>query len=379
VPRTQSRSADTKTQVDFDIHGLVGIRLIDPSPSDAAAVERQLGLQHSPLSRQPDIVLRFVKGLPASGLRYLGLEYGFTEDGFFVFCGGREKTKVRIPLEQIGAEQCEIICESGLRSVPLLTAILNLTVLKKDHVALHASAFVHKGTGIIATGWTKGGKTEALLAFASHGAEYVGDEWIWLSGKGDRVYGIPGNILLWRWQLNYLPHLQRQVGLGDRLLFKTISGLDWIQRMIPDGRFSRAFPARYLVEAMPLLRRRLFVKMTPRAIFGAGYGSLVAKPDRVFFMMSHQDPMISVEPMEPQEIANRMAFSVQHEQTALVEHYLAFKFAFPGLKNEFIEHAPELQRSILRRALAGKHGQAVRHPYPVSLPELYEAMVPFSE
>lgn len=374
MPETQGRNLCTTREIDYDVHGLVGVRVIDPSLSDIDAVERHLGPLRKPLSRKPDIILRFVKSLPTPGLRYLGLESGFTDDGFIVICGGKKETKVRVPLEQVGAEQCEIVCESGLRSVPLLTEILNLTVLKRDHVALHASAFVHNETGIVATGWTKGGKTEALLAFASHGAEYIGDEWVWLSGDGESVYGIPGSILLWSWQLDYLPHLRSQVRFGERVLFKTIKGIDRLQAMIPDGRLSKTFPARLLREAMPLLRGRLFVRMTPRAIFGTRFGSLRARPERVFFMMSHDNPAISVEPMDPQEVSRRMVSSIQHEQTTLARHYLALKFAFPEVKNELIEHAPELQRNILCRALAGKPAFAVRHPYPVSLAELYKAM-----
>lgn len=377
MPNTESQIMNDQIQIDYDIHGLVGMRLIDPSPSDVDTIERHVGPLRGPLSRKPDIVFRFVNHLPTSGLRYLGLENGFTDDGFFILCDGKKETKARVPLQQVGSDQIEIVCESGVRSFPLLTGIINLTVLKKDHVPLHASAFVYNGTGIVATGWTKGGKTEALLAFASQGAEYVGDEWVWLSGDGKRVYGIPGNILLWSWQLEYLPHLRRQVGVGERVLFKTIKSLDRLQATNPDGRLSKTFPARLLRQAMPVLRRRLFVKMTPRAIFGAGCGSLVAKPERVFFMVSHEDPAISVDPMDPQEIVRRMVSSIQHEQSTVAEHYLALKFAFPDVRNELIECAPDLQYSILSRALAGKHGFAVRHPYPVSLPELYKAMRPF--
>src|SRR5207247_6057089 len=63
-----------QNHLDYDVHGLVGIRLVDPSPTDAAAVARQLGPLESPLSRKPDIIVRFVKHLPTARLRYLGLK-----------------------------------------------------------------------------------------------------------------------------------------------------------------------------------------------------------------------------------------------------------------------------------------------------------------
>src|SRR5262245_51635903 len=166
--------------IDYDLHGVVGIRLLDPSRGDARVVARQLGLPSRPLSREPDIVIRFVDELRlTSPLRYLGLEdSAFTEDAFLVLQDG-PGARTKIPLEDLGG-RCEIVCESGLSGVPLLIAAINTTALAKGVVPLHASAFVHRGVGVLVTGWSKGGKTEALLAFASRGAEYVGDEWIYL-------------------------------------------------------------------------------------------------------------------------------------------------------------------------------------------------------
>lgn len=34
--------------VDFDIHGLLGVRLVNPSPSDVSVVAKQLGLPRAP-------------------------------------------------------------------------------------------------------------------------------------------------------------------------------------------------------------------------------------------------------------------------------------------------------------------------------------------
>ena len=106
---TNGHSSTNPQQVDFDIHGLVGIRLINPSSSDVAAVTEQLGPLRSPLSREPDIIVRFVECLATPRLRYLGLQQdGFTDDGFFLLQSKKKETKVRIDFEQIG-EKCEIV------------------------------------------------------------------------------------------------------------------------------------------------------------------------------------------------------------------------------------------------------------------------------
>ena len=369
--------SDARNCIDYDVHGLVGIRLINPSPDDAKAVAKQLGPLQSLLTREPDITIRFAQNLPTPNLRYLGVNMaGFNEDGFYVLYNKKSKAKVRIPFEQIGGP-CEVVCESGLQSVPLLIPILNLTLLAKDCVALHASAFLYDQTGVLVTGWSKGGKTEALLAFANHGAKYIGDEWIILTGNGETMYGLPEPIRVWDWHLEYLPHLRRRVKKATLLLFAAIHGLDKMHRIFKEGILGKTWPIKMLTQAMPALKRQLGVSMAPEAIFGNGFSQRAAKPDKVFFIMSHENPNIGVEIGDPIEIARRMAHSVQYEQLPFMEYYHAFRFAFPDAKNPFIENAAELQYDILCRALLGKEAHFVRRPYPVSFDDLYQSMQPF--
>jgi hypothetical protein len=189
--------------LDFDLHGLAAIRTVGATSADAVAVRRQLGPLEAIVDRAPDVVIRFVdRNERSSRLRYIGLDdAAFTDDAFLVLRSKHKSSaRVRIDFRQIGGPT-EIICERGLAAVPLLIPILNLTLLAKGILPLHASAFVHEGTGVVATGWSKGGKTEALLGFAAQGAEYVGDEWVYVAANGARVYGIPPPVRIWEWQL----------------------------------------------------------------------------------------------------------------------------------------------------------------------------------
>ena len=365
--------------IDYDIHGLIGIRLINPSPGDAAVVARQLGSLRSPLTGPPDIIVRFVESLPTPNFRYVELgKNGFTDDGFFILCKGTPTAKVRIAFDQIG-ECCEIVCESGLGSVPLLRAILSLTALKKGCVALHASAFVYKGAGVLVTGFAHGGKTGALLAFAAHGARYIGDECILLSDDGRKMYGVPENVQLKAWHLENLPHLRRSVSFSDRLKFRAIRGLGRPRQGTPTNTFRGWWPLGLLRQPMPALRRRLSVQLDPQTIFGAAAGPFEAGLEKVFFLVNHEDPRVRVEPEDPLQIAPRMMASVRYEFLPLLSHYLAHQFAFPGKKNDLIERAHELQYGILRRALAGKEAYVVSHPYQCSFQELFEGMRPFCD
>ena len=142
--------------LDFDLHGLAAIRTVGATSADAVAVRRQLGPLEAIVDRAPDVVIRFVdRNERSSRLRYIGLDdAAFTDDAFLVLRSKHKSSaRVGIDFRQIGGPT-EIICERGLAAVPLLIPILNLTLLAKGILPLHASAFVHEGTGVVATAWS---------------------------------------------------------------------------------------------------------------------------------------------------------------------------------------------------------------------------------
>lgn len=364
------------SHIDYDLHGIAGIRLVNASPDDAAAVARQLGPLKARLTREPDIIIKFVHRLSTSRVMYLGLnDAGFTDDAFLVLRSSREAGhKVQIPLGQVG-QQCEIVCESGVGSVPLLISVLNLTMLSKGFLPLHASAFNYNGVGVLTTGWAKGGKTESLLAFMARGAVYVGDEWIYISPDGQYMYGIPQPIRVWDWHLEWLPKYRALVSRTDLLYLQALQIVRKMHSMMPKGKVP--LPARALERIMPLLKRQLYVDMRPDRLFGDSFGTMTNKIDRLFLVASHEKDDVRVEPIDPIDIARRMVFSLQYERLDFMSFYYKFRFAFPEIRNELIEHAEELQREMLARVFAGKDSYVVYHPYPVAIPALFHAMDPF--
>src|ERR671933_790459 len=92
--------------VDYDVHGAAGVRLLDASAADAAAVDRQLGPIRAPLRGEPDIVVRFVDALATSGpLRLLGVgEAAFTDDAFLLLRSRHKaRARVRVDLATVGS------------------------------------------------------------------------------------------------------------------------------------------------------------------------------------------------------------------------------------------------------------------------------------
>ncbi len=373
--------ASTLQQVDFHLRQILRIRLIDPSPPDVNAVARQLGLQPQPPTQQSsclpaDIVIHFVDHIEHDApMRYLNIdEIGYTKDAFLIL-RSKHKTKARveIPFDQIGSN-CEIRCERGLAAVPLLIAVVNFTMLAKGALPIHASAFEYQGKGVLATGWSKGGKTELLLAFMSHGARYIGDEWVYLTPDGKEMFGIPEHIRLWDWHLQQLPEYQARLSRGERNRLQAVR----LSVRLTGGVWNR-WLGRLTGRTRALLKHQLHVDVSPEHLFHQPTGDCSGRLAKVFFVTSHDAPDIIIGPVDPQEIASRMLFSLQYEQLPFSSSYLAYQFAFPDRSNGWLAAAPELQRQRLEQFLRRQESYFVAHPYPVDISALYEAVCPYIE
>jgi hypothetical protein len=125
------------------------------------------------------------------------------------------------------------------------------------------------------------------------------------------------------------------------------------------------------------VRTQLCVDLAPGRLFpgnGTPVSAAPVRPERVLFVVSHERPEITVEPIDPMEVAERMCHSLAEEDQRLVSCYHKFRFAFPARSNAVLDGAAARRRELLRAAFAGKRAYEVRHPYPVSLPALYEAL-----
>lgn len=372
--RLTSESARRERQIEFNIHDIVGVELVNPSRQDTAMVAKQLGPPRGPLLRNPDITIRFVERLPAPRLQHLGFGQGFTEDAFFLFEHGTNSPKVKMPFEQLGGP-CEIVCESGIRSVPLLMPILGLTALAKDCAAIHASAFVYNGAGVLMAGWAESGKTTALLGYLSREAEFVGEEWVLLSRDGQRMYGLPAEIEISPSHLERLPHLCHAIRPGRRWLVDGLRHLDKMRRRFLGKR--RGLVWETLRKLTAALEERATAAVAPEALSRNPVGPLAAAPENVFLMVRQDDPLIRVEATLHTEMVDRLTHLAQHELSQLMEHYRAFRFTFPDRRNAFIEQADSYQRGILSRALQKTRTYTVRHPHPLVFSELYGKLLPF--
>lgn len=370
------RSPGTGTASDFDLHGLVGIRALDAGTRQVAALSRQLGLRASRLTREPDVVIRFVERLDVAGpVRFLNLDdAAFDDEGFLVRMDRHHRrARVRFPFENLGSG-CEITCEHGVGTVPLLVPLVNLLMLSRGHLPLHASAFAYHGAGILVAGWAKGGKTETLLAFAANGATYVGDEWVYVGPEGRQLFGMPMPIRIWQWHLSAAPEYWARLERRDVTRLRLLRRVQSLTASLP-------LPARVTAARARLLaaiERQLHVDMPPQRLFDGAVATEPASFDHLVFVMSHDAPDVRVAPVAATEVAHRMRFSLQYERLGIWGAYLKFRFAFPDRRCPLLEGAEEMERDLLKTALAGKRAHVVYHPYPVPIRAMFDAVVPLT-
>ena len=359
-------------ETDFDLHGLVGVRVVGGTDADVAVVRRQLGHPETTLEREPDLTIRFVERVTSAPLTLVGIgESGFDDDSFYLLqAKGGSSRRTRLPFDRLGPG-AEIVCERGIPAVPHLLAIVNLILLTKDVLPLHATAIEVDGRGILVTGWSKGGKTETLLAATSHGARYVGDEWVHLPPDG-RMLGLPEPIRLWAWQLAQRPDLLASRSAAERGRLRAWTTVSRVADTVAERSWRGSGVVRRVA---PALGRQTYLQVPPADLFGADGMVSSARLDAVVLVLSHESPDTVVHEVEQGEIARRMAASLAEERAPLMVHYRQFRYAFPDRSSPLLESAGETEARLLAERLDGVPSAKVTHPHPCDVQELGRAVL----
>jgi len=351
--------------VDFDLHGLASIRVLGGTPAEVRSVERVVGPLRGVLDRPADITVRFVDELPLDGARLVGDDAAFDERAFYVLGGRRHaRVVVRMPVERIGAG-CEIVCRRGAPEVPYLREILNVSVLANGGLPVHAAAFAVGGVGTLVTGWSRGGKTEILLAAMAGGARYVGDEWVYVDADGRRLCGTLEPLTLWDWNVGDVAAASDVIPRRRRAAMRAVrTAVDGARRTDRGG-------ARRLAA---LLERRGSVRVAPDRLFGSGACALEAGFDRLLLGVSHAGGGFGVTAGDAGDVARRMAPCLAYEHRELLALRQKFRFAFPEAASPVLDDLERLLAERLLHIFRGKETHVLVHPYPSSLPALGESM-----
>lgn len=379
VSRAAGRSRSDLSVVDYDIHGLVGVRLIDASPADRRVVEAQLGLRASPLSAAAAVILRFVDELPIEGrLHFLGRDdVAFTSDAF-VILRSRNLARARSTINFAGAEaEWKLTCERGLPAVPYLKALINLAMVARGIAPVHATAFDYEGQGVLVTGWSHGSKTGTLLSFMAAGARFVGDEWIYLGPGGERMFGLPDKLEARLSYLRQLPTIDARVTRKDRWRMAAAGGVARaLAPLVPASERRSGFLAKTLRHAHRSLLEHQSVELHPEQLFSRRNCVLESALDVVVLALSHSRPEMIIEPRAAVDIADRMTSSFLHEHDNFLSCYRKQLFAFPDRRSPLLDALEGRYRALVVQALAAKRTFVMSHPYPPRTKELFAALAP---
>lgn len=359
---------------DFDVHGLARVRVLG-TDDEARIVERQLGPLRADPDGDADIVIEFVDALETGTLRYLGRnEWAHDDDGLVVLRGRRKSSiRARLPLDAIGHD-CRIVVERGADAVPFLIPIVNLVVLAHGGLPLHAAAFELDGVGVLVTGWSKGGKTESLLAALDHGARYVGDEWVYLSDGGARAVGVPEPIRVWDWYRPQLSRIEPDVGRSDALRSGVLRAAVALSRAGESPRLPRS-ANRWARRVGHLVDTQRHVDLPVASVTSDADASPEAMAvHAVVHTVGVDRDAYRFEPADAADVAARMAGSLAFERLPLMALYHAFRYAFPERRSDLIERAHELETERLAQFLVGRPCWESSHPYPPDLARLWASM-----
>jgi hypothetical protein len=372
--------------LDYDIHGLLGLRLRTPAEALARAAARQFDpLRPVALQREPDVVVSHLEGA-SGGIRGHRLgdagdsqQCAFDDTRLSLFYRG---SVISVAFDAVGSG-CEVRCtpESGMRKllIDYVRPTLQLSLLPKGALAVHSAAASFNGKGVLFAGWAEAGKTEAMLGFLQAGASFVSDKWTIVSGDGSSLYNFPTPITVRDWMIDLIPGLRGRLTRTGLLRARAAGAAATV---LKSGGALKKMPGVSEIRGLADLAGR--VSVTHNQLFGnaananGGWQSASSAPlETVFFLLTSSDQTIQVRPAEAAEVAGRLADCAHYERRSFFGLYERFRYAFPGRRNPLIEGARDAEAALLTEALSSKRVFAVDAPFPFNPAALHEALRPF--
>jgi hypothetical protein len=357
---------------EYNVHDVVSIRANGAFSSEASWLERF----RSTLDGQADIHIAIDDAVSDSPLRYIELnQYGYSESGFVMLTEGKNPKKIRIPLEDVGT-QFTIHYEPGTRTIPSLEGLVNLTAIAKGTLPLHAAAFCHNQKTILASGWPQGGKTSILLAFSLHGAQYISDDWTYLT-PSQHVLGLPLPMTLRAWQLEQIPRIKQRIGTRKHFRLRALKYLRSAAELIAQMNSPQS-----LTSASAKIVRRLEkyenISVAPELVFAECSSAISRSVDMIFLPVSHDSPEIYIEEVSSERGLAHLHQIQMYEWAPILAAYQAYQAVVPEKHNHFLETLPNTLRDLIAARLRDIPIYRVYHPHPVNLDALFNMLLPYT-
>jgi hypothetical protein len=262
-----------------------------------------------------------------------------------------------------------------------VVALAQLSLLDHGIAPLHAALFEYQDRLVAASGWSRGGKTAALMSMLGRGADARSAEWTYLGPDG--CVSVAEHKVRVRWTHLRAPGSARRLlaaRTAARVRFTGKAGAS-IER---SGDFIRALPLAGATLANAA--RRLGAAIEGRSFVDAPMPGQSADISVASSGRSHNRRLAAVlvlagsagghavRRLAPADLVGRLGVALEEEFRALAAAERRFLFA-SGERAGWSPDWPTRYRTGLADRLNGVEGWLVLHPDPPSLPALAETIV----
>ena len=341
---------------DFRAMGLT-VRAFDCPPRAGRVLRRLLGADR-PHQGFADVRVRFVEKIDwSSARRFAGTDTFW--DGRYL--GIRQPGGwLGVPFGDPNEHSFKLICERGVRGLPILRSILQVQAVRKGYLPVHGSAFAYKGRGFIATGWPRAAKTGMALAAMNGGGALIAAEQASIDPESLLLHNATEPIQARPWHVRHLESDRHVVGSATR------TRLLLVDRLLQ-------LAARFGAERGPLARlyaataRRNFAEVSAERLT---YASPTTPLTAIICVIGTSGVPESVARSPLGLAEERLILLFESEIAQLSSHYRQYQFLVPGEGRSLIDDARTRYQLVVSRVLQQVPCYEVLHAKVPAFPDL---------
>ncbi len=264
-----------------------------------------------------------------------------------------------------------IACEAAfpLASIfgVVVRPVLQLALLGRGCVAVHAAAVEVAGRAVLLAGWSESGKTEVALALLEQGAAFLSDKWTVLDSDGSASV-FPIGVGVRRWALRYLPRLAHSLPPNARRQLRAAAFAASVSR--PARRATAGTGARGRVgelfeQGLAMVDRAALTPSELRAAYGQHDDPGRKVPlGLVVLLTSTPADEVSARPVSPEWAAARLARAAAYERRELFSLLQRRAYAEPLAEADSVAEAIAAERRLLEPLLTEVPAVEVRTAFP---------------
>ncbi len=362
---------EARNPLDIDLFGLLRIRLHDAHPRHVEHVARLFGAELQAAEGDAHLSIHFDGPRPAEELVVLAGPDAGVVDGEFVLLRG--DGRVHLPLDTLD-ERATIRCSEGVDALPQLVPIVNAIFVGLGILPLHASTVELDGVGVAIAGWSKGGKTEALLALMSAGGTPIADEWTYVDPTTRMAHGGMGPVRLTANHLGELRALRAQVPPRRRARMAVGGAASGAYRSVPLRLWRGLRPLRWIHRFAAPMESLAGTEVSLDRLGGSRQARQV-RLDRIVLVVSGEGEATTRSTIDAPSAAERMVAAHMHHRLGLLELYETFRFCRPNARSQLLESLEQRERTMLRELFGDREVTVITHPHPASIPPLRTVLV----